>query len=200
MNIQGFDTVASFTASHQDAFKASLVATLSHSVPEMSTDQIDLSISLAGGRRLSSGSGSGVTVGFTIADISSSELSSTATAIHAVGRESSFFMNILEAAMVVEGAAVPDGMGVLVPTPAPAERTAAENESEGGGGGVSGGLLLLGVAIVALGLLPGLLYRMGWCRCFSGSSSNKKAVYMERETRGAGNIFCKYCTSHSNES
>jgi hypothetical protein len=34
MNIQGFDTVAPFTASHQCAFRVSLMATLSYSVPE----------------------------------------------------------------------------------------------------------------------------------------------------------------------
>jgi hypothetical protein len=46
MDIQGFDTVKSFTASHQDAFKASLVTTLAGSIPGLCVEQIALTVSL----------------------------------------------------------------------------------------------------------------------------------------------------------
>jgi hypothetical protein len=131
MNIQGFDTVASFTASHQDAFKASLVTTLSSSIPGLGVEQIALSISLDGRRRLASGSG--VTVGFTITGISSSELSSTTSTIEAIGTDSTSFLETLTNAMVAESATVPSGMAVVAPTSAPTPAPAPTEHPTGMG-------------------------------------------------------------------
>jgi hypothetical protein len=91
MHIQDFATVASFTALHQDAFKATLVTALAPSAPGVGVKQIVLSVQLA--------SGSGVTVKFTITGISPSELSAASAVIEAIGIESASFLGTLSNAI-----------------------------------------------------------------------------------------------------
>jgi hypothetical protein len=55
----------------------------------------------------------------------------------------------------------------------------------------SSGLLILAVVVVGLGLLPGLIWRMGWCRV--GNRNNKRTkVYMEKDAMSTGTVVhCK---------
>jgi hypothetical protein len=118
-DIQGFGTVESFTTAHQAAFKTTLLATLSSSIYGLSMGQITLTVALTGRRVLAGmlvGNGSsGLRISFSISGISATELSSTATAIAAIGTNSSSFVSTLTAAIIAEGAAVPSGIDVLIP-------------------------------------------------------------------------------------
>jgi hypothetical protein len=144
VTIQGFDSVESFTPSHQAVFKASLITTLSAaSVSELSKEQISLTVTLSslsgggtGGRRLAAAVA--LQVSFTIEGVTSSELDSAGIAVAAIGENGEPFLDALRTAFAVEDATVPyaELLNVVAPTnaptKAPTKTTSTADTTEGG--------------------------------------------------------------------